>query len=296
MKKLSIILGLISIPVVAQNVQDVESIKAMTGCYEVKFNFAETFAPEKTYEKKKNYHSHGLEWVELIEDKPGKLVLQHILIVNPKGKGKDAVVKHWRQDWLYQNTDFYDFHKGNLWKYRKAKPEEVKGQWTQNVYQVDDSPRYSASGTWVHIDGKHYWQTQADAPLPRREYTTRNDYNVLERSNRHELTSWGWIHDQDNRKLLREDGKEDRLITEEKGKEYYRKTDAARCQPARDYWAVYAPVWKAVRETWQSRLDQHRDLTLKAGVEDTYLYTPLMELEPGQETKAKQKILDFIQK
>lgn len=171
----------------AQNQQDVQSIKAMTGCYQVTFNFAETFSPNKEYEKKKNYKSGGLEWVTVADETPGKIALQHILIVNPKGEGKDAIVKHWRQDWLYENTDLYVFDKENKWKYKKLNPNEVKGQWTQIVYQVDDAPRYSGSGSWVHIDGKNYWESNADAPLPRREYTTRNDYNVLNRNNRHEI-------------------------------------------------------------------------------------------------------------
>lgn len=33
----------------AQNKEDVKAIKAMTGCYEVTFNFAETFSPNKEY-------------------------------------------------------------------------------------------------------------------------------------------------------------------------------------------------------------------------------------------------------
>ena len=41
----------------AQNQTDVTAIKAMTGCYDVSFNFAETFSKQKDYEKKKNYRT-----------------------------------------------------------------------------------------------------------------------------------------------------------------------------------------------------------------------------------------------
>ncbi len=78
----------------AQKQEDVKAIKAMTGCYEVSFNFAETFSPNKDYEKAKNYSSGALEWVTVAEENPNKIELQHILIVNPEGSGKDAVVKH----------------------------------------------------------------------------------------------------------------------------------------------------------------------------------------------------------
>ncbi|MFB9119855.1 DUF6607 family protein [Bergeyella porcorum] len=280
----------------AQKQEDINAIKAMTGCYEVSFNFAETFSPNKDYEKKKNYTSKALEWIGVAEESPNKIVLQHILVVNPKGEGKDAIVKHWRQDWLYQNTDLYTFDKGNHWKYQKLSPEAVKGQWTQVVYQVDDSPRYSGSGTWIHADGKHYWESNADAPLPRREYTTRNDYNVLNRTNRQELFSWGWLHNQDNKKVLRTEGSTDVIIAEEKGLEYYKKVDDGKCIIAANYWKEYAPLWKTIRQTWDDRMAQKKDLYVKEGVKDTYLYTPLMKLNPNQHQEAQQLIKDFIVK
>lgn len=280
----------------AQNQQDVQSIKAMTGCYQVTFNFAETFSPNKEYEKKKNYKSGGLEWVTVADETPGKIALQHILIVNPKGEGKDAIVKHWRQDWLYENTDLYVFDKENKWKYKKLNPNEVKGQWTQIVYQVDDAPRYSGSGSWVHIDGKNYWESNADAPLPRREYTTRNDYNVLNRNNRHEIYSWGWLHNQDNKKLLRTDGQEDQVISEEKGLEYYKKVEDGKCTIAQNYWKEYAPLWKAVRTTWDERLAKKANLEVKKDTKDTYLYEPLMELNPQQTKEAQKLVKDYIVK
>lgn len=280
----------------AQKKEDINAIKAMTGCYEVSFNFAETFSPNKDYEKKKNYASKALEWIEVAEETSSKIVLQHILIVNPKGEGKDAIVKHWRQDWLYQNTDLYTFHKGNHWKYTKLPNEKVKGQWTQVVYQVDDSPRYSGTGTWIHTDGKHYWESQADAPLPRREYTTRGGYNVMNRNNRQELFDWGWLHNQDNKKILRTEGAKDVVIAEEKGLEYYKKTDDAKCSIAKTYWKEYAPLWKSVRQTWDDRLAKKTDLFVKDGVKDTHLYTPLMKLEPNQHQEAQKLIKDFIVK
>lgn len=278
----------------AQKSEDINAIKAMAGCYQVNFNFSETFSPNKDYQKKKNHISRATEWIEVIEESPKKIVLQHILIVNPKGEGKNAIVKHWRQDWFYENTDIYDFHKENLWKYRKLNANDVKGQWTQVVYQVDDAPRYSGSGSWVHIDGKTYWESNADAPLPRREYSTRDDYNVLNRNNRHEIFSWGWLHNQDNKKVLRKDGAEDVIIAEEKGLEYYKKIDNSKCFPAQKFWAEYAPLWKTVRDTWNERLSKKTDMMVKKDVKDTYLYDPLMKLEANQHNEAKKLVNDYI--
>ncbi len=73
---------------------------------------------------------------------------------------------------------------------------------------------YEGSATWVHVDGKSYWENTTDAPLPRREFSKRSDYNVMTRRNRQEITDYGWVHEQDNDKVLREDS--DKVIAGEK--------------------------------------------------------------------------------
>lgn len=277
----------------SQKAEDISSIKNMAGCYQVEFNFSETFSPNKDYEKYDNYKSGGLEYIAIVEDQPKKIVLQHILVVNPNGEGKNAIVKHWRQDWQYENTDMHVFDHGNHWKFVSIPENKAKGTWTQKVYQVDDSPRYSGVGTWVHVDGKDYWESSSDAPLPRREYSKRKDYNVLQRNNRHEITPYGWLHDQDNVKILRENG-EDKLIAMEKGLEYYRKVDDSKCKIAKDYWNTYGNIWKEVRNVWSEELGKKKDLYVKPNTKDTYLYSQLIDLEPGQEKKVKPIIKEFI--
>lgn len=295
MKKNITILALaVTATMQAQSQKDIQAIKAMTGCYEVSFNFAETFSKNKEYEKKKNYRSGALEWVTVAEESPKKIALQHILIVNPKGTGKDAVVKHWRQDWLYENTDLYVYDKEGHWKYKKLSPADVKGQWTQAVYQVDDAPRYAGSATWVHVDGRNYWENTTDAPLPRREYTTRQDYNVLQRTNHHEIYDWGWIHDQDNKKILRKDGQPDTEIVQEKGIEYYKKVDDGKCRIAQEYWKEYAPLWKSVRQSWDDEMAKKQDITTMPGTEDVYLYNDLWKLKPSEGAEAKKYIKKYI--
>ena len=212
--------------------QDQKAIKSMCGCYEVTFNFAETFnySKDSTYVPSETKHDGGLEWVELLQDDENKISMQHLLIV---GKPDSPyIVKHWRQDWEFENTDLYVYDHDNKWKYTKLPAESVKGQWTQKVFQVDDSPRYEGSASWVHVDGRSYWENTTDAPLPRREYTTRSDYNVTVRTNRHEIVSNGWIHDQDNDKVIREDGKKDILLAQEKGYNTYVKVANSKCKAA----------------------------------------------------------------
>ena len=185
----------------------------MCGCFEIRFNFAETFVKtgDENYKPSKNYSSGGLEWAQLITDNKNEISIQHILIAG--SKDRPYIIKHWRQDWLYQNTDFYMYNYNNNWNYVKKDKKEVKGQWTQKVFQVDDSPRYEGSGSWVHVDGKSYWENTTSAPLPRREYSKRSDYNVMQRGNRQEISLTGWVHDQNNKKINRKNGNKDIVLS-----------------------------------------------------------------------------------
>ena len=273
--------------------EDVKAIKSMCGCYEVEFNFAETFQ----YNKDENYvpsetkYDRGLEWIELVEDQPNKLVLQHILIVNDT-----MLIKHWRQDWEFENTSFYQFYKDKTWKYRTLAKNDVKGQWTQRVFQVDDSPRYEGSASWVHVDGRHYWEDNTDAPLPRREETIRKDYNVLNRTNVQEITKDGWIHDQDNVKLMRDESGKDVMIAKEKGTDYYRKVADSKCLAGQKYWKENAAMWKNVRDKWQTVFNRKMDLNLERRVNKKPLYSYLFDLKADTPKAETDKIIDSFVK
>jgi hypothetical protein len=265
---------------------DQKAIKDMCGCYEVTFNFAETFnySNDSLYKPSKTKVDKGLEWAELVTNEDNKIVIQHLLQVgNP---AEPMIIKHWRQDWLYENTDLYTYNADNNWKYVKNPAAKVKGQWTQKVFQVDDSPRYEGSGSWVHVDGKHYWENTSDAPLPRREYTTRSDYNLTVRGNRVEITDFGWVHDQDNEKVVREAGKEDVILAKEKGYNTYVKVNDSRCAAAAKWWKENENKWALVRAKWDQVYGRNKNLSLEEKVDNKPLYKFLFEKE-GYETKAE---------
>ncbi|WP_405294625.1 DUF6607 family protein [Algibacter sp. Ld11] len=283
MKKLAL-LALIflttSINGFAQNKkQDAAAIKKMCGCFEVTFNFAETFnySEDSLYKPSETKIDKGLEWAQLVEDDKNKISIQHLLQVGPTNS--PYIVKHWRQDWLYENTDFYMFNSDNTWNFITKPKAEVKGQWTQKVYQVDDSPRYEGSGTWVHIDGKEYWENTTDAPLPRREYTKRSDYNVTTRGNRHEITTTGWVHDQDNVKVIREARKADVILAKEKGYNTYIKVADSKCKAAADWRSKNQNKWALVRTKWGDIYGRNKSLNLEEKVDNKPLYKFLFDEE-----------------
>jgi ComF family protein len=221
-------LSALSFSVYAQSGEDQKAIKEMCGCYSVTFDYAETFSQDTNYKLHDQYHaSASAEWIFVDEETDDKIVIQHLLVINDT-----MIIKHWRQDWLFQNQDFFWFDGDRRWKYDQLSANGVSGQWTQKVYQVDDSPRYEGSASWVHVDGKRYWENTTDAPLPRREFSKRSDYNVMQRTNKHILTDYGWLHEQDNLKIER-DGSKDQVIVAEKGLNAYTKIDNAKCEAGR---------------------------------------------------------------
>ena len=66
--------------------KDFDAIKSMCGCFEIEFNFAETFvlSNDEDYQKSKIYKAKALEWGQLVEDSKDKISIQHLLIVGSK--------------------------------------------------------------------------------------------------------------------------------------------------------------------------------------------------------------------
>lgn len=261
--------------------QDINTIKSLEGCYKVTFNFAETFSLDTTYKIHSPHHSWGIELVKLIEESKNKIVFQHLLIVDDT-----TIVKHWKQDWIYENTELLQYDKGSRWVKKNLPKNSVQGQWTQKVYQVDDSPRYEGTATWVHVDGNHRWENTTDAPLPRREFTTRNDYNVLRRKNRISLTPDGWVLEQDNQKIVRENGSE-KLIASEKGIESFTKLSTENCLAAENWWNIQKDYWADVRYIWNDIYTKNNTINLKKKVDDTLLWEKLFKL--GNELTDKKQ-------
>ena len=280
----------------AKKEQDRKAIMAMEGCYKVTFDFAETFAPDTAYDYHERYNSWGIEYVLVLTNQPDLIQLQHLLIINDS-----TIIKHWRQDWVYEETSLLSYQGDRNYKTIKYNPEEVKGTWTQKVYQVDDSPRYESKGTWVHVDGKHYWEGTGYAPLPRREFSKRSDYNIVKRNSRMELAEDGWFLEQDNEKIIRNE-QGDKLLCHEKGMEKFTKGDY-NCQPAITWWEENKDYWADVREAWTEIFEENPQMKFQKKVDDQMLWQQLFKVgdevasSDSADSKAKVKaiILKYLQ-
>ncbi|BDW83558.1 hypothetical protein MACH24_29960 [Erythrobacter sp. Dej080120_24] len=230
---------------------DRESILAMAGDFKVTFNMQESTAWMEGYEPIDSKISGGHESVRVIEDTGTRIVLQHLLVVG--GEENPYVVKHWRQDWQYEPTEILTYQGGDTWEMTPV-PEAMRaGRWSQTVYQVDDSPRYAGWGQWETTNGVKRWRSNwTTRPLARRDATRSPVYDRYVGINRHQLTPNGWIHWQDNTKMMpAPDGSGELVpVVQEYVLNTYERFDGYNVAAAEAYWAKTADYWNAVRAKW----------------------------------------------
>lgn len=230
---------------------DRQAILAMAGEFDVDFAFDETVALVPGYERTAPKRSDADEVVLVIEDSGDRIVLQHLLIV-----GAGSVIKHWRQDWIFEADQRLEFSDDQTWTRVDIPDDKSAGAWTQCVYGVADTPRYCGTGKWNHRYGNAIWTSDRTwRPLPRREYTTREDYNALNVENRHTITPEGWTHEQDNSKVVRENGHTQQVLVREFGFNNYKRNSSFDFAPAYEYWDRTATYWAKIRSTWQQQFD-----------------------------------------
>ena len=282
MKRLTIIIAsLIStFAVSAQKPKDREQLNKLCGCFEVDFKYAETFSPDPEYKYHNREETGGTAELALpIELSDKKIVIQHLLIV-----GQNMIVKHWREEWTYENPVIWKYKGDRTWVKEAVPAAEVKGKWTQTVWEVADEPRYQGYSQFVNLDGKIIWQNTTDAPLPRREYSVRSDYNILQRTNRINLYDSGYLHEQDNKKIIRTDGK-DKLLVEEKGLNTYKRIDEKECEAAKAYWEKNKDYWGRVRKIWADYINTHDTISLKNKIDNKLLHEYLLDMAKEYSTK-----------
>jgi len=267
--------------------RDRRAILAMAGEYRVSFDFIEVAGFDGGYEPKKPYQSWGTEKVYVIEDRGNFISMQHLLVsrmVGEDGKiSEPHVTKHWRQDWEFEPAGQFVYRGANTWQSMAVAPQDSKGAWRQSVFQVDDSPRYSGVGRWQHFGNYSTWiGGEGWRPLPRREYSVRDDYQVLVGTNRHTITPTGWVHEQQNNKVALDGAGRVRTDRPVVGREF----GFNRYEHIRDfdftagdhYLTATEPMWRVVREEWNGLLAAKEPVRLKGAPDRDQMFMPLFEM------------------
>ena len=281
---------------------DRQTILAMAGDFKVTFDMQESTPWMEGYEPLERKISGGYESVRVIEDTGTKIVLQHLLVT-----GDDEnpyIVKHWRQDWEYEPEKILTYSGGDTWEWSEV-PERMRaGRWSQTVYQVDDSPRYAGWGQWETTQGIKRWRSNWTArPLARRDAIRNPVYDHYMGINRHQLTPTGWIHWQDNTKMIApKDGEgEATPVVQEYVLNTYERFDGYNVAAAEAYWEKTKGYWDAVRGKWDEVAEANGGIRIEqeAGA-GTAIANELLILadliKAGKETPetAQQKALAMI--
>lgn len=233
--------------------EDRKSILAMAGDYKVRFDMRETVPFVADYKPLDPKRSGGHEVVRVIEDRGDFISLQHMLVVEGEDK-TPVVVKHWRQDWVYEPAKVVVYEAAGRWTLKAVPGDKRKGAWSQTVWQTDDSPRYGGVGKWVYDHGVARWQSDETLrPLARRDAIRHPAYTWYVGVNRHALTPTGWVHEQDNAKVGVRDGKPVTYVHEVVVNTYDRFSgyDVA---AADTYWAKTKGYWANVRKAWDKAI------------------------------------------
>lgn len=244
--------------------QERQAILSQTGDYRVRFDMRETVAFQPGYEPLEPKLSGGHEIVRVVEDTGERIVLQHILVM--EHDGQTHVIKHWRQDWVYQPETVLTYAGPDHWALTPVSATERAGAWSQTVWQTDDSPRYGGVGRWTFDNGYAQWTSNATTrPLARRDAVRGPVYDRYVGSNRHALTPAGWVHLQDNVKLGQGEGDAGDLIAyvQEDVVNTYDRFDGFDPAPGDAYWAATSVYWAAVRQAWDDAIAAGNGVTLE---------------------------------
>lgn len=260
---------------ISKHEKDRRAIRAMAGDYRASFEFIETVPFLNEYVMDRPYQSWATERIYVIAEEENFISLQHILVMFFLEDGKvegPLVVKHWRQDWTYEPEKYFEYAGNNKWVLKNVSKQEAGGNWLQEVFHVDDSPRYASVGDWVHTKNFSEWQGNATyRPLPRREFSVRSDYNVLDAENRHIVLPTGWVHEQENLKLILGDNGQKEYLAKEIGLNRYDRISDFDFSGGDEYWENTQHYWKAVRAVWAGIYDKNTEFVFIPKLEDRSL-------------------------
>lgn len=266
--------------------KDRRAILAMAGPYRTSFEFLETVGYSLDFKRARPYQSWGTEYIYVIEDTGEFISLQHIMVMFVAGENGALegpfVQKHWRQDWQYQKQSLLEYAGNNVWRHHTLEAADVAGSWAQSVFQVDDSPRYEAIGKWQHYPNFSTWLSDTTwRPLPRRETTVRDDYQVLEGTNRHTILHNGWVQEEENLKLkldeLGQPSTEEPYISKELGVNRYERVVGFDFSAGDDYWEQTRPFWSDVRKVWEEYFTAAPQMSIVEEADGVPLFAVLFE-------------------
>jgi hypothetical protein len=281
-----------------------EALRSMTGCYLIDYSYTETEALLPGYAKDNrvydvNKDKSVKEWIYLIEHRPGKVRLQHILFATDLNGAlfEGTELRHQAEDWEFNAPFVYDFVSPLHWDVKNLGNNNL---WTRRITGLDDGLRYQCAAAWSQNSKYPEWTCNNFAPIPGRETRDmgRKDYNTLDRTTRIVAYGNSWLERQNNVKTIHKDGVRTPLA-KEVGKNWYVRLPDSECAPAMAFKSPREGFWNVLRETWDEVFTGQSSFVEKAlqpsryfkimSLEDKYL-----NMQDSQKAQARQEILDII--
>ena len=205
------------------------------------------------------------------------------------------IQKHWRQGWTYEDSKILNYRNDKIWDLLVV--DDYQNTWSQSVYQVDDSPRYESYGMWLHSEEGSRWISKTTPrPLPRREFSVRDDYSLLSGLNKITVMPWGWVMEELNEKIIFPN----KYHGSEFGIARYQRISNYDFTPAHDYWDDTKEYWSIVRGKWSEIISQDKVCLLK-DVEGKPMYMYKFEFAEDYKNnpdnkEANQNVDDIVTK
>ena len=137
--------------------------------------------------------------------------------------------------------------------------------------------------TWISGDT---WR-----PLPRREWSVREDYHVLLGTNRHSIGPTGWVQEENNLKTVldatRQIDAAKPYVAREYGVARYERLRDTDFTAADRYYEHTRAFWDQVRDTWSDVFAKQGNVTLRGPVDKLGLFAPLFERANEIEAKGQ---------
>lgn len=199
--------------------EDRQAILAMAGDYHVTFAHRETVPFKPGYALRKPSVTEADATMRVIANDERMISLELTLLA------KGAVVERWREDWVHEPKVIASYRGSGRWETRELNAAERRGRWRRTLYDADGALRHAALGAWAHENGLSSWTSAAAwQPVPHREAARRDDYDALLAMDRLTLTPSGFVHEEDNTKLVLRGGGSARALAREAGLSTYIRT------------------------------------------------------------------------
>ena len=108
---------------------------------------------------------------------------------------------------------------------------------------------------------------------------------MLVARNRHTLTHTGWVHEQDNYKLVLREGKRN-ILARETGLNAYDHIDQTKADAARGYWMRTKDFWADVRGQWKEIFASGSPIKIAKAIDEDPLWKAMSNLQEAMTTSA----------